>query len=421
MQAAAQPAAQPAVVAAQFFRGPGEVIDPNAPQFIDYSIESNKKAYKYAVSGLTEKFDLTPSKLQSFLNRVNERVAEQNWTGIINIIIPAPALPIGAPAPPVINLITNYGQVTLDQVRNHANAYCAINNQTRNNQNSLMLYMFLSNSLDTTAHNAMDINPEKYRINGLNEGALFLKEIITKAYVDTNATVDTIRKSISKLDDKIKEMKFDIKLFNTYVKTQVNALLAHGIECTELITNLFSAYKEVPDDEFLHHVQMYYFQYTSANMRGQAQDLTNEIMVVLEQNFHRRMEEGTWNPKNIKTDKERIIALETVITELRATPTEPKRQNNDRNNRNYRDETKYAWKKIAPKPGKPHVLQKNKKTYHWCANHAAWCIHTQEQCELKNIASETTENSEPTPEATPARIIVDPVLQSIVGSGRIFA
>jgi hypothetical protein len=115
----------------------------------------------------------------------------------------------------------------------------------------------------------MDINPEKYRINGMNKGALFLKEIITKAYVDTNATVDTIRKSISRLDDKIKEMKFDIKVFNTYVKTQVNALQAHGIEYSELITNLFSAYKEVPD-EFLHHVQMYYFQYTSANMRGQA-------------------------------------------------------------------------------------------------------------------------------------------------------
>lgn len=55
-----------------FFRGPGEVIDANAPQFIDYSLESNNTAYKYAVSELTEKFDLTPTMLQIFLNRVNE-------------------------------------------------------------------------------------------------------------------------------------------------------------------------------------------------------------------------------------------------------------------------------------------------------------------------------------------------------------
>jgi hypothetical protein len=150
----AQPVAPPGVAAAiqaaaalpppavAFFRGPGEVINPNAPLFIDYTIESNKKAYKYAVSGLTEKFDLTPNKLQSFLNQVNKRVAKQNWGGVINIILP-PVNP-GAIAPQPINLITNYGQVTLQQVRNHANEYCINNVQTCNNQNLLMLYVHVS-------------------------------------------------------------------------------------------------------------------------------------------------------------------------------------------------------------------------------------------------------------------------------------
>jgi hypothetical protein len=215
-----------------------------------------------------------------------ERVAEQNWYNIINIAFPAPAAVAGVAqaAPPPINLITNYGQVTSEQVRTHAAVFMAL--QQRNSQNSLMLYMFLSNSLDTTAHNIMDMNPENYRVNGDNEGVIFLKEIINKAYVDTNATVDTIRKAVSKLDDKIKELKFDIKAFNTYVQTQVNALSAHGIECTELITNLFSAFKQVPDNKFLQHAQMYYFQYTSANMRGQNQDITVELMLVMEQTYH---------------------------------------------------------------------------------------------------------------------------------------
>lgn len=278
--------------------------------------------------------------------------------------------------------------------------------------------MFLSNSLDTAAHNAMYITPEKDRINGMNEGAFFLKELITKTYVNTNATVDTICKSISKLDDTIKEMKFDIEAFNTYVKTQVNALLAHGIECSELITNLFSAYKEVRDDEFLHHVQMYYFQYTSANMRGQVDDLSNEIMTVLEQSYHCQMEEVTWNLKMVKTDKERIIALKTTITELKATPNASKTDRNDNNN------DKYAWKKIAPKEGKLHIMTKGSKTYNWCPKHAAWCIHTPEQCELAEnvVANETVEIKPVTDTAsTPNHIAIDPVLQSIVnGNGRIF-
>jgi hypothetical protein len=410
--------------AAAYFRGPGEVNDPNGPQFIDYSLEVNKKAYKYAVTGLSEKFDLSPQKLQGFLNRVNERVAEQNWNNIINITFPVPPAAAGQAAPPArapINLITNYGQVSSDQVRTHSAVFMAV--QQRNSQNSLMLYMFLSNSLDTTAHNVMDINPEKYRINGENEGVLFLKEIINKAYVDTNATVDTIRKAISKLDDKIKEMKFDIKAFNTYVQTQVNALNAHGIECTELVTNLFAAYKQVPDNEFLQHVQMYYFQYTSANARGQNQnqDITTELMLVMEQTYHRRMDDNTWNLKVVKTDKERIIALESTIAELKAVPpaaTDTKRSERGKSSNN----SKWAWKTVPPKAGEPKTIKRGTpvKTYHWCPKHEAWCIHTPEACE-KVVANETTV-APATPSNTTTNILkADPVLQSIVNGGpRVF-
>jgi hypothetical protein len=186
-----------------FTRFPGEYVDPLAPNFIDWSNDREVKTYKAAVVGLDEKFDLSPSKLHSFLNRVQERVTVYNWNVVVNIAFPVPAA-AAAPAPiarPPINLITNYGQVTLEEVRAHAEVYMAVN--TRPNQQSGMLYLFLSNSLDTDAHNLMDINPQNYTINGLKDGACFLKEIITKAYVDTNATVDTIRKSISRLDEKI--------------------------------------------------------------------------------------------------------------------------------------------------------------------------------------------------------------------------
>jgi hypothetical protein len=120
---------------------------------------------------------------------------------------------------------------------------------------------------------------------------------------------------IAKLDIKIKELKFDIKAFNAYALTQVNSMNAHGVQYLELLTNMFTAYGQVQDQEFEQHVQMYYFQYTSASLRGQEQNLTQEMMLAMEQNYHCRAESSTLNPKHLKTDKEHIIAIESTITE----------------------------------------------------------------------------------------------------------
>jgi hypothetical protein len=111
-----------------YVRFPGAYIDPNAPNFINFANDREVKAYRSAITGLEEKFDLSPAKLQSFLNRVKERVRVYNWANIINVAFPAPAAVAGVAqaAPPPINLITNYGQVTLAQVQAHATVYMAL-------------------------------------------------------------------------------------------------------------------------------------------------------------------------------------------------------------------------------------------------------------------------------------------------------
>jgi hypothetical protein len=161
-----------------------------------------------------------------------------------------------------------------------------------------MLYHFVGNSLYTAAPNLIDINPQNYTINRNKDGVSFLKEIISKAYVDANAAMDTIGKSIAKLDNKIKDLKYDIKAFNAYVQTQVNALLAHGVQCMALLTNLFSAFGQVQDSEFEQHVCMFFFPYITADYHGQDTDL-----VVMEQHYHCRELLNNWNPKQLKTDK----------------------------------------------------------------------------------------------------------------------
>jgi hypothetical protein len=154
--------------------------------------------------------------------------------------------------------------------------------QQRLNQQSLMLY-FLCDSIDDTTLATLNMQPGSFTINGNSEGACFLKEVITKSYVDTNATVDTIRCTISHLDDRIKELKFDIKSFNEYVWAQVSSLSAHGVQFTELLTNIFSAYKQVQDAELSQQVGYFYFQHMNVTyVRATPEDQARQVMLTME-------------------------------------------------------------------------------------------------------------------------------------------
>jgi hypothetical protein len=177
---------------------------------------------------------------------------------------------------------------------------------------------------------------------------------------------------IATLDDNIKEFKFDVKTFNIYVQTQVSFLAAHSFTCTELLTFLFTAYSQVQDTEFTQHVNMYYFQYTNDTLLGQHPNMTRNLMKAMEQHYHRRVAQGTWNPKQVHTDKERIIALETTIMELKANNTPASNAIGDGKTDN---EEKWKWKKVPPKAGQATTIKKNKKEYHWCPKHKQWCIY----------------------------------------------
>jgi hypothetical protein len=77
------------------------------------------------------------------LNQVKEIVRVYNWAAIINIAFPAPAAEAGVAqaAPPLINLVTNYGQITFAQVQAHATVYMALQ-QRASQQFRNVIYVF---------------------------------------------------------------------------------------------------------------------------------------------------------------------------------------------------------------------------------------------------------------------------------------
>ncbi len=52
-----------------------------------------------------------------------------------------------------------------------------------------------------------------------------------------------------------------------------------------------------------------------------------------------------------------------------------------------------AWKKTAPKSGKPKTIKRDNKTWNWCIHHLAWCLHSSDECRKgKSMNTQPTSN-----------------------------
>jgi hypothetical protein len=81
-------------------------------------------------------------------------------------------------------------------------------------------------------------------------GPLLLKLIISKAHVDSRATVSLIRTSLTLLDAKMIELDSNVESFTQYVKAQIQNLSDRGETLSDLLINLFKGYRAANDVEF---------------------------------------------------------------------------------------------------------------------------------------------------------------------------
>jgi hypothetical protein len=136
----------------------------------------------------------------------------------------------------------------------------------------------------------------------------------------------------------------------------------------------------------------------------------------VENHYQKRVRAKTWKPRALKSEKERIIALE-ADNEMLKNANRAKQSNNESELKR-----KYSWKKIPPKPVKPNkmVWKPNGKTYHWCPKNRQWAIHTPEECTKGTDNSNSTANSTEETNVMPPKVpeqpnmTIDPALQAIV-------
>ena len=77
---------------------------------------------------------------------------------------------------------------------------------------------------------------------------------VRESYLDSNATVSSIRLQLSSLDTWIHENGTDIIEFNAHVRSLVDGLAARGETTQDLLVNAFKGYKTCTDVDFLAYI-----------------------------------------------------------------------------------------------------------------------------------------------------------------------
>jgi hypothetical protein len=210
------------------------------------------------------------------------------------------------------SLLQNYGVILLPYVYLDAVSY--VNTPTKVAQDSFMLFQCIFASLGTEFLKTVTTEAPNYHVadqNGANEppipcGALLLKVIIMKAYVDTRAMVSFIRTALSSLDNKMMALNSDISKFNAYVKTQVIALEARGEATTDLLANVFKGYESAQDADFIDFVR----RKKDAYDKGDDITVTN-LVDVAENKYKTRVLLKTWSAPT--KEQEQILALTAQV------------------------------------------------------------------------------------------------------------
>jgi len=150
---------------------------------IDYMTPEGIKLWRGAIEPLAkELFTLAPHRFKLFHSTLTEQTMVYGRENILNIPVD-----MAVQGRPICSLLTHYGQVMLQQVKDHAATY--LNAQTRAAQNNLLLYTCLATSIAQETKAKAMIFHNDYHEGQTPIGAAYLKILIREANVDTRSTV----------------------------------------------------------------------------------------------------------------------------------------------------------------------------------------------------------------------------------------
>ena len=377
----------------------------NMTQPIDFSTSEGAKLNKTAVSALPFMFDVESGSINTFNEILMDRCITCGWNnGRADIL----TIPVDGENR---NLIEDYGNISIDDIRIHCQGY--VLNHTRQAQHQFQMYQCLMASLTDKGRLKIVSEVDKYTVNDIKCGPLLFKLLMSKAVIDSRATVSHIRENLASLDTYMIKVQSNITLFNDYVKDQITNLTARGEKSEDLLTNLWKAYFVVSDKNFVRYIQ------GKKDAYDEGEDIHRDSLMTLAENKYKALVvEGKWN--SLSEEQNQIISLTAELKKLKENrlqlgnkgkksdknkerKSDKDKENQDpkpkgKKNSNERFKDKWAWKKVAPKSGESEVKNYNDTKYYWCKGHKLWCKtkHDANSCQL---LKEALENSRSGPQS----------------------
>jgi len=235
----------------------------------------------------------------------------------------------------------------------------------------------------------MTAKQSDYTIRDTQCGVLYLKVLLKEGAIGTRAAASNIRKKMASLDKYMVTMaKFNIELFNLYVDQLQSELSNRGESSSDLLDNLFTAYRTVKDKPFNQHIE------NLKNRYEFGEDISpTELMSQAKLKYQARQLDEDWDAPS--EEQEEIVALCAKVQSLeeakrpsKQKPTKKKKTRTETKSIRKTHRGKWAWRNNDPGPGEPLTKTFEGDEWKFCKHHG-WSKHFTKECEIeKRIQAE---------------------------------
>ena len=345
---------------------------------LDYGLPGDAKIFNGATAKLGTLFSLDKPNVMVLLAEVGDRAESSAWQSTMEVVIGATPATALQPANlgTTLQLIKDYGQLTLEQVRSTAVALHAA--LGRDAQNDFQIYVCLSKSVAESTKTKMLHEKASYMLGPKASGLLYLKVLLNKAEINSRSKAAHIRDTLNALDVYMTTTADNnISKFNDHVKTQLAALTARGETTQDLLNNLFKGYAKIDCEEFREEIKQARRDHESGR-----KDYTPETLMDLTlETYNRCILFKTWG---VRSPQEELIAvLQAQIIALTAVPPAKKKEKKVPKPDD-RFKGKWSWKNVKPGADEKQSKEFEGKKYHWCPGHGFWTLHHPSDCTTLN-------------------------------------